>query len=940
MAKIKIKIDPRYTKRKISQAVGKNIFKTFTEPITNCDDSYRRIENKTIENSKQVKPTTIIVERKNRKIQIIDQAEGMDVKDFIKNFELYGADRSGWSKGIPVRGIFGQGIEDVLYYHDNGIIKSIKNNKNYSCKFFWENNERYIDPEELGVANEKIRKELQIPKNNGTLVEFILAKDTPIHTHENLTKKLSSFYMLRFINSDPYRGVTLIDISRDGVKRIKQLDYVLPTGEILDKKEFTMQFENYKPVKIEAEIRLSKYPLPRVGEERESGLLVFDEKDAVYDFTFFGLDNDPGTEKLFGFIKLTGAREIILDKINKKDHPEGILTDSRDGFDEEHPFYKKLVDILWNWLWSIVSKQRDFEYKEVDVLPPEVQKKYKEIFDIINKSYNDVIGDTFGGTITTLKKERPIGGIEFARPNIKITVGRKYGLQIRIDVDVIPIGSKIKISSEKGRIGFTPSYLILKKEDKDEENIISKIITINPSRANIADTIKATFKKRSSTTVVTVIEEEVFFPVNGLEFHPDYSQILKDQRHKLNLFVDFNKINDKNEQIKIESDNPFVELEKKVITLHEVEIISEKIGRVNVFLIGRQIDQKANIKASIKSYNCIAKVSVKEKIEYPSSTSSGRFRDWDFEKLPLPMQSLFDSTPKSFRYGLILINKIHPLNKKYFGDDPKKINIESSLIAQVYLAELILNRCLDVMIQDALGKNILERRFPDHEHLDISNYIEDQKNKIGLIIHDKFVNHDLLEEMKKISKRASNFLESIKSFPSISEMDLEKLDKREKEIIKMRLALGGGKPCSLEEIGERFDLTRERVRQIIEKAFIRIGKKYSETNNNQEEIKRQIPTKRVSMTINSIIDTVAKFYGINSQNILEEKRKQKYVFPRMITAFLMREKLKMSFPAIGKKLGRRDHTTVIHAYKKISKIYKNNEKIKNEIENIVDMFKK
>ncbi len=171
-------------------------------------------------------------------------------------------------------------------------------------------------------------------------------------------------------------------------------------------------------------------------------------------------------------------------------------------------------------------------------------------------------------------------------------------------------------------------------------------------------------------------------------------------------------------------------------------------------------------------------------------------------------------------------------------------------------------------------------------------------------------------------------------------MDLEKLDKREKEIIKMRLALGGGKPCSLEEIGERFDLTRERVRQIIEKAFIRIGKKYSETNNNQEEIKRQIPTKRVSMTINSIINTVAKFYGINSQNILEEKRKQKYVFPRMITAFLMREKLKMSFPAIGKKLGRRDHTTVIHAYKKISKIYKNNEKIKNEIENIIDMFKK
>jgi RNA polymerase primary sigma factor len=51
---------------------------------------------------------------------------------------------------------------------------------------------------------------------------------------------------------------------------------------------------------------------------------------------------------------------------------------------------------------------------------------------------------------------------------------------------------------------------------------------------------------------------------------------------------------------------------------------------------------------------------------------------------------------------------------------------------------------------------------------------------------------------------------------------LSTLTSREGEVVKMYFGLGQKTPLTLEEIGERFDLTRERVRQIKEKAIRRL----------------------------------------------------------------------------------------------------------------------
>lgn len=50
------------------------------------------------------------------------------------------------------------------------------------------------------------------------------------------------------------------------------------------------------------------------------------------------------------------------------------------------------------------------------------------------------------------------------------------------------------------------------------------------------------------------------------------------------------------------------------------------------------------------------------------------------------------------------------------------------------------------------------------------------------------------------------------------------LDERESEIIRMRFGIGGDKPMTLEEVGEHFDITRERVRQLQNLALTRMRK--------------------------------------------------------------------------------------------------------------------
>ncbi|MCX6702347.1 MAG: chromosomal replication initiator protein DnaA [Candidatus Wolfebacteria bacterium] len=86
-----------------------------------------------------------------------------------------------------------------------------------------------------------------------------------------------------------------------------------------------------------------------------------------------------------------------------------------------------------------------------------------------------------------------------------------------------------------------------------------------------------------------------------------------------------------------------------------------------------------------------------------------------------------------------------------------------------------------------------------------------------------------------------------------------------------------------------------------------------------------------NITPQQVIKAVADFYEIVPGDFINRSRKKRIVEPRQISAFLLRDLLSMSYPDIGEKLGKRDHSTVIHSYEKISREMNKNHSLNQKI---------
>ena len=84
-------------------------------------------------------------------------------------------------------------------------------------------------------------------------------------------------------------------------------------------------------------------------------------------------------------------------------------------------------------------------------------------------------------------------------------------------------------------------------------------------------------------------------------------------------------------------------------------------------------------------------------------------------------------------------------------------------------------------------------------------------------------------------------------------------------------------------------------------------------------------------SIESIQKTVACFFDLNVSDLKSPRRMRALSYPRQIAMYLCKKHVGSSFPEIGGKFGGKDHTTVIHAYRKIEKLLQTDSRIQNEI---------
>lgn len=96
---------------------------------------------------------------------------------------------------------------------------------------------------------------------------------------------------------------------------------------------------------------------------------------------------------------------------------------------------------------------------------------------------------------------------------------------------------------------------------------------------------------------------------------------------------------------------------------------------------------------------------------------------------------------------------------------------------------------------------------------------------------------------------------------------------------------------------------------------------------------------RRTLAITDVVDKVARFYNIDQSSIYEKTRRKEVVKPRQIIMYILREDFQVSYPAIGKKLGGRDHTTVIHSCEKIKNELKTDDELEEEITQVRMLLK-
>jgi len=114
-------------------------------------------------------------------------------------------------------------------------------------------------------------------------------------------------------------------------------------------------------------------------------------------------------------------------------------------------------------------------------------------------------------------------------------------------------------------------------------------------------------------------------------------------------------------------------------------------------------------------------------------------------------------------------------------------------------------------------------------------------------------------------------------------------------------------------------------------AFSKINTKSPNIYECKRILKDFINSNNKSINVEFIQNLVASHFNLNIQELLSPRRSRSLARPRQIAMYLAKQHTTNSLPDIGRKFSNRDHTTVIHAVKKIDELIKNDNDIRQSV---------
>jgi len=163
-------------------------------------------------------------------------------------------------------------------------------------------------------------------------------------------------------------------------------------------------------------------------------------------------------------------------------------------------------------------------------------------------------------------------------------------------------------------------------------------------------------------------------------------------------------------------------------------------------------------------------------------------------------------------------------------------------------------------------------------------------------------------------------------------------------IIKTKLQEHGVEldDSSIDIIAKRVQKNIREIEGILNKLLFyqTTYKKALDTNTVDRIIAEATQQSMNKVSPSQIIKAVSAFFEISSNDLLGRARNKEFVEPRQIAMFLFRDMLSMSYPDIANRVGKRDHTTAIYAYKKIDSGIKGSSDLSQKIMMIKEVVNK
>lgn len=96
----------------------------------------------------------------------------------------------------------------------------------------------------------------------------------------------------------------------------------------------------------------------------------------------------------------------------------------------------------------------------------------------------------------------------------------------------------------------------------------------------------------------------------------------------------------------------------------------------------------------------------------------------------------------------------------------------------------------------------------------------------------------------------------------------------------------------------------------------------------------QLDASASRVMVSTIVDVVCAAYDVSKVDIVSQRRSLKVVRPRQIVMYLAKTMTKSSYPEIGRRLGGRDHTTIMHGVNRINSLRKSSPDLDSELQEL------